>query len=160
MLPSEDIKGRIIGKEGRNIRSFEKATGVDVELDEEGVIRLSSFDAVRREIARVSLERLMKDTRIQPVRIEEVVDQVKKELERIMFEEGEKLYGKDWVGDHPLVEAFDDLLDVLIYLHLADKFLTSNGIYDKISKLNRIYSQLKETAEELVEIIDEVELAL
>ncbi len=90
-VPNEEVKGRIIGKEGRNIRAFEKATGVDVELDEEGVIRLSSFDAVRREIARVSLERLMKDTRIQPVRIEEVVLQVKKELERIMFEEGEKL---------------------------------------------------------------------
>lgn len=88
---SEEVKGRIIGKEGRNIRAFERATGVDVELDEEGVIRLSSFDSVRREIARVALERLMKDTRIQPIRIEEVVDQVKKEIERIMFEEGEKL---------------------------------------------------------------------
>ncbi len=90
-VPSEEVKGRIIGKEGRNIRAFEQATGVDVELDEEGAIRLSSFDSVRREIARVSLERLIRDTRIQPVRIEEVVDQVKKEIERIMFEEGEKL---------------------------------------------------------------------
>lgn len=90
-VPNEEVKGRIIGKEGRNIRAFERATGVDVELDEEGVIRLSSFDSVRREIARVALERLMKDTRIQPVRIEEVVREVKKELERIMFEEGEKL---------------------------------------------------------------------
>ncbi len=90
-VPNEEAKGRIIGKEGRNIRSFEQATGVDVELDEEGVIRLSSFDAVRREIARVSLERLIRDTRIQPARIEEVVAQVRQELERIMFEEGEKL---------------------------------------------------------------------
>ncbi len=90
-VPNEEVKGRIIGKEGRNIRSFEQATGVDVELDEEGVIRLSSFDSVRREIARVALERLMRDTRIQPVRIEEVVAQVKREIERIMFEEGEKL---------------------------------------------------------------------
>lgn len=90
-IPNEEIKGRIIGKEGRNIRSFEQATGVDVELDEEGVIRLSSFDAVRREIARVSLERLIKDSRIQPSRIEEVVHQVKSEIERVMFEEGEKL---------------------------------------------------------------------
>lgn len=90
-VPSEEVKGRIIGKEGRNIRSFEQATGVDVDLGEEGVIRLSSFDSVRREIARVSLERLIKDTRIQPARIEEVVHQVRKELERIMFEEGEKL---------------------------------------------------------------------
>src|SRR3989338_964912 len=65
-IPDEDIKGRIIGKEGRNIRAFEQATGVDVDLDEEGVIRLSSFDQVRREIARRSLEKLIKDTRIQP----------------------------------------------------------------------------------------------
>ncbi|MEK7166438.1 MAG: HDIG domain-containing metalloprotein, partial [Patescibacteria group bacterium] len=71
--------------------AFEQITGVDVDLDEEGVIRLSSFDSVRREIARVTLERLMKDGRIQPVRIEELVEQVKKDTERIMFEEGEKL---------------------------------------------------------------------
>lgn len=90
-LPDEEMKGRIIGKEGRNIRTFEQVTGVDVDLDEEGVIRLSSFDPVRREIARVSLEKLMKDGRIQPVRIEELVDQVKKDIERIMYEEGEKL---------------------------------------------------------------------
>ncbi len=90
-LPDEEMKGRIIGKEGRNIRAFEQITGVDVDLDEEGVIRLSSFDSVRREIARVTLERLMKDGRIQPVRIEELVEQVKKDTERIMFEEGEKL---------------------------------------------------------------------
>lgn len=90
-VPSEEVKGRIIGKEGRNIRAFEQATGVDVELDEEGVIRLSSFDGVRREIARAALELLIKDTRIQPARIEEVVHQVKLEIERIMFTEGEKL---------------------------------------------------------------------
>ncbi len=90
-VASEEVKGRIIGKEGRNIRAFEQATGVDVNFDEEGVIRLSCFDSVRREIARVALERLIKDSRIQPSRIEEVVNQVKKEVERIMFEEGEKL---------------------------------------------------------------------
>ncbi len=88
---SEEVKGRIIGKEGRNIRAFERATGVDVELDEEGVIRLSSFDSVRREIGRVALERLIRDTRIQPARIEEVVAEVRKEIERVMFEEGQKL---------------------------------------------------------------------
>ncbi len=90
-IPDEDVKGRIIGKEGRNIRAFETATGVDVDLDEEGVIRLSCFDPVRREIARVALERLLKDGRVQPGRIEEVIEQVKKEIERIMFEEGQKL---------------------------------------------------------------------
>lgn len=90
-IEDEDVKGRIIGKEGRNIRAFEQATGVDVDLDEEGVIRLSSFDQVRREIARRSLEKLIKDTRIQPFRIEEIVNQTKEEVEKVMFEEGEKL---------------------------------------------------------------------
>jgi ribonuclease Y len=90
-IPDEDIKGRIIGKEGRNIRAFEQATGVDVDLDEEGIIRLSSFDQVRREIARRSLEKLIKDTRVQPFRIEELVAETKKEVEKIMLEEGEKM---------------------------------------------------------------------
>lgn len=90
-VTDEEVKGRIIGKEGRNIRAFETATGVDVDLDEEGVIRLSSFDPVRREIARVTLERLLRDGRVQPGRIEELIEQVKKEIERIMFEEGQKL---------------------------------------------------------------------
>jgi ribonucrease Y len=90
-ITDEDMKGRIIGKEGRNIRTFEQATGVDVDLDEEGVIRLSCFDPVRREVARVTLERLLRDGRVQPGRIEEIVEQVKKELDRIMFEEGQKL---------------------------------------------------------------------
>jgi ribonuclease Y len=90
-IPDEDIKGRIIGKEGRNIRAFEQATGVDVDLDEEGVIRLSCFDQVRREIAKRALEKLIKDTRVQPFRIEELVAETKKEVEKIMLEEGEKL---------------------------------------------------------------------
>lgn len=90
-ITDEEMKGRIIGKEGRNIRAFEAATGVDVDLDEEGVIRLSSFDPVRREIARVALERLLRDGRVQPGRIEEIVEHVRKEIERIMFEEGQKL---------------------------------------------------------------------
>ena len=87
----EEMKGRIIGKDGRNIRTFEKSTGVDVDLDEAGIIRLSSFDPVRREIARVSLIRLMRDGRIQPERIDETIKEVSKEIDRIMFEEGEKL---------------------------------------------------------------------
>ncbi len=91
-LPSEDIKGKIIGKDGRNIRAFEQITGVDVDLDDQpGTVRLSCFDPVRREIARVSLERLVKDGRIQPTRIEEIVKKVSEELDKIMFEEGKKL---------------------------------------------------------------------
>lgn len=90
-VKDEEMKGRIIGKEGRNIRTFEQVTGVDVDLDEEGVIRLSSFDPVRREIAKVSLERLIADGRIQPVRIEELVNETKRDIEKIMYQEGEKL---------------------------------------------------------------------
>lgn len=90
-ISDEEMKGRIIGKEGRNIRAFEQATGVDIDLDEEGVIRLSSFDQVRREVARRALEKLLKDSRIQPFRIEEVVNQTKVEVEKIMLEEGQKM---------------------------------------------------------------------
>ena len=89
-IQSDEMKGRIIGKEGRNIRSFEAVTGVDVIVDDtpEAVI-LSSFDQFRREVARVSLERLITDGRIHPARIEEVVEKVKQELEEEMIKEGE-----------------------------------------------------------------------
>ncbi len=117
-IPDEEIKGRIIGKEGRNIRAFEQATGVDVDLDEEGVIRLSSFDQVRREIARRSLEKLIKDTRVQPFRIEEIVEETKKEVEKIMFEEGEKLSHE--------VGVFNLPADLIAVLGRA-KFRTSYG---------------------------------
>jgi ribonuclease Y len=90
-LPSDEYKGRIIGKEGRNIRSFELVTGVEVDLDEEGVVKISSFDPVKREIARVALEKLIKDGRIQPSRIEEVVSKVKEDINKIIYKEGEKL---------------------------------------------------------------------
>jgi len=90
-LPDEEMKGRIIGREGRNIRSFERATGVEIEIDESNDIRLSSFDTVRREIARRSIEKLIRDRRIQPSRIEEVVEKTKQEVEKIMMEEGEKI---------------------------------------------------------------------
>lgn len=91
-LPDEEMKGRIIGKEGRNIKAFEQATGVDVEVDETpDEVRLSSFDGVRREIARLALEKLIADGRIQPARIEETVTKVKKNLEAKMKEDGERL---------------------------------------------------------------------
>ncbi len=89
-IQNDELKGRIIGKEGRNIRSFEAATGVDVIVDDtpEAVI-LSSYDMFRREVARISLERLIADGRIHPARIEEVVAKVQAELEEEMFKDGE-----------------------------------------------------------------------
>ena len=90
-VPNEDAKGRIIGAGGRNIRTFEKEAGVEIEIDETNEIRLSSFDAVRREIAKRALEILIKDARIQPSRIEEVIRQVKSDMEEILLEEGKKI---------------------------------------------------------------------
>ncbi|MDO8573211.1 MAG: ribonuclease Y [Candidatus Daviesbacteria bacterium] len=92
-LPDEEMKGRIIGKEGRNVRTFEQATGVDVVMDDEipDTLILSSFDSVRREIAKVSLERLMEDGRIQPQKIEEIVAKTKEDVNKLMRAAGEKL---------------------------------------------------------------------
>jgi ribonuclease Y len=101
-LPSDEYKGRIIGKEGRNIRAFEVATGVDVDLEESGVIKLSSFDAIRREIARTSLERLIKDGRIQPPRIEEIVNKTREEIEKTIYKAGEELAHKVGVFNLPV----------------------------------------------------------
>lgn len=90
-VPNEEVKGRIIGREGRNIRAFERETGVELELDETNEIRLSSFDSIRREVARRSLEELIKDARIQPSRIEEVVRQQRSQMEDVLLEEGRKI---------------------------------------------------------------------
>jgi ribonuclease Y len=92
-LPDEEMKGRIIGREGRNIKTFEQATGVDVVMDDElpNALILSSFDPIRREIARLSLEKLMADGRIQPQRIEEIVESTRKDVEKLMYQAGERL---------------------------------------------------------------------
>ncbi len=118
-IPSDDLKGKVIGKEGRNVRAFERATGVDVLIDESpGYIVLSSFDPIRREIARVALEALLKDGRIQPAKIEEIVDIARSEVAKTVREVGEKAaYEANVPNLHP------DLLTILGRLH----FRTSYG---------------------------------
>ena len=118
-IPSDDLKGKVIGKEGRNVRAFERATGVDVLIDETpGYIVLSSFDPIRREIARVALEALMKDGRIQPAKIEVAVELARKEVAQSVRKMGEKAcYDANVPNLHP------DLISIIGRLH----FRTSYG---------------------------------
>ena len=118
-LQNDDMKGKVIGKEGRNVRAFERVTGVDVLIDETpGYITLSSFDPIRREIARVALEMLVTDGRIQPAKIEEFVEKARKEVGETVRKMGEKACFEAGVPNlHP------DLVKIVGRLH----FRTSYG---------------------------------
>jgi ribonuclease Y len=113
-IPSDELKGRIIGREGRNIRAFEKATGVDVIVDDTpGVVIVSAFDAVRRETAKLALVKLIQDGRIHPSRIEEIVAETQKEMEVHVRRLGQE--GAQEVGIHGLHDKLIDLMGRLSF---------------------------------------------
>ncbi|MCA9176621.1 MAG: ribonuclease Y [Planctomycetales bacterium] len=117
-IPNDDMKGRIIGREGRNIRAFEKATGVDVIIDDTpGVVIVSGFDPVRREVARQSLDKLISDGRIHPSRIEEVVAGTQQEIEKFIRRKGEEAVQE--VNTHQLPER---VLMMLGRLHFRTSY--------------------------------------
>jgi len=118
-LPGEELKGRIIGREGRNIRAFEQISGVDIIVDDTPeAVTLSCHDPVRREVARIALIKLLKDGRIHPARIEEVIGKTQQEIDQIMREEGERVaHEANVMGLHP------DLIKLLGRL----KYRTSYG---------------------------------
>jgi len=117
-IPSDDMKGRIIGREGRNIRAFEKASGVDVIVDDTpGVVVVSSFDPVRREVARKSLERLIQDGRIHPTRIEEILAAPEKEVQKEIHQ-----HGKQAMLDTKIRGLHGKLVDLLGRLYLRTSY--------------------------------------
>jgi ribonuclease Y len=117
-IPNDEMKGRIIGREGRNIRAFEKATGVDVIVDDTpGVVIVTGFDSIRREIAKISLERLIQDGRIHPTRIEEIVKETQEDIEKHI-----RRLGQEAALEANVVGLHEKLLDYLGRLHFRTSY--------------------------------------
>jgi len=117
-IPSDDMKGRVIGREGRNIRAFEKATGVDVIVDDTpGVVVVSAFDPVRREVARASLEKLIQDGRIHPTRIEEVVASTEQVVNKQVYE-----FGKQAMTETNVRGLHSKIIELLGRLHYRTSY--------------------------------------
>ena len=117
-IPNDEMKGRIIGREGRNIRAFEKATGVDVIVDDTpGVVVVSAFDKVRREVARIALDKLIQDGRIHPTRIDEVVAETQKEMDDFIRQRGLEACQEVGVGN-----LHDKLVDLMGRLHFRSSY--------------------------------------
>ena len=126
-LPNDEMKGRIIGREGRNIRAIEQLTGVDLIIDDTPeAILISSFDSIKREVARISLEKLITDGRIHPARIEEIVEKVKQEVEGTLKESGERVTFD--VGIHKINPEIVRLLGRLKYRTSYDQNVQQHSL--------------------------------
>ncbi len=147
MLPDDEMKGRVIGREGRNIRSFEAMTGVDVIIDDTpNAVIISCFDPIRREVAKIALERLVEDGRIHPARIEEIILKTQKDLEEIIKERGQETVDLLGVQVNPkLVEYLGKLYYRTSYgqnvlqhsievAHLASVMASELGVNDNLAK--------------------------
>jgi ribonuclease Y len=165
-LPNADFRGKIIGKEGRNIRTFEKLTGVELILDEETpeLITISCFDPVRREIAKIALDKLIKDGRIQPAKIEEKVKEAEKEIEEKIKEAGESaLLELGIVGIDPNLTKLlgrlkfrgsfgqNVLLHSLEVAHLAEMLASELGVDAKVAKIAGLFHDIGKALDHQIE---------